>query len=507
MASGAGKGWLDRALAFEPESSTPRLASGAVDACRMELWTDRGSRQQPGGRGGRERRTLAATRTTRSQTGSSLPIRYGQGGEKPTQRQGDRGAERVSVRARRRIWYNRSVTSSHPGAGMPDQDRTREELLRELVELRRRTDELERIRAEHVRTDEALRDHEHRYRALMQSTVHGLWHIDTEGYTLYLNRAMCAILEVDGPEGLAGLTIHHFLSPESLPVLQREHEKRARGIASSYEVELVGARGGRREMLVSGTPILSDGGGLQGTIGVFTDITERKRAQEKIASSERLYRALIESTNSFVFALDPDGRFEFVNRFWTEKIGYSPEEIIGTNVFDLIAPASRPVVRECFGRVLAGEFVSDLEFRSRTRDGGFIEVLTNLTPLHDGSGRVTSMLGTGIDITERKGAQEALRESEARYRALFESAGDGIFLIAGGWCSTAISGPSRCSDAGARISWATRPWSSRRMCSPVAGGPRPLRRNDFVRRRRGSHSFSSGGTRGSTALPSMPRSA
>jgi len=159
------------------------------------------------------------------------------------------------------------------------------------------------------------------------------------------------------------------------------------------------------------------------------EITERKRAEEELRKSESMYRMLIESTNSFVFSLDANGSFGFVNRFWTEKVGYSAEEIIGTNGSDLISADSMEEVRKNFAQVLKGEFVGNYEFRSKTRDGGFIDVLVNLTPICDSSGQIVQILGTGIDVTERKRAEEALRESEEHYRSLVENIELGVTLI------------------------------------------------------------------------------
>ncbi len=149
---------------------------------------------------------------------------------------------------------------------------------------------------------------------------------------------------------------------------------------------------------------------------LMEEISEREKAKEALKESESMYRMLVESTNSFVFSLDTGGVCRYVNRFWTDRLGYSSDEIVGTNGFHLITPESLKGFREEFAIALGGESRSDIEFRSKTSDGGFVDVSVNLNPILDSSGQVTLMLGTGIDITERKRAEEDRERLEEQYR-------------------------------------------------------------------------------------------
>jgi two-component system cell cycle sensor histidine kinase/response regulator CckA len=126
----------------------------------------------------------------------------------------------------------------------------------------------------------ARSDSEECYRVLAQHSPLGIWQIDIEGRTLYANPVMCALLEVDGPAALESRRHREFFPEESLAVMAGEHEKRRQGIASSYEVELVGAKGTRRRVTIHGGPIIDSEGRLKSLIGTFADVTEERRAQE-----------------------------------------------------------------------------------------------------------------------------------------------------------------------------------------------------------------------------------
>src|SRR5690349_21331313 len=139
------------------------------------------------------------------------------------------------------------------------------------------------------------------FRTLCESSGFGFWQIDNDGRSVYLNPAMCALLELESSAELGEETYHRFFTEDSLSRMREEHEKRGAGAVSSYEVELIGKRGGRRNVVISGAPLHDGQGKLRGLIGTFMDITERKRADLKLEASERRMRSL------FVTSVDAIG--------------------------------------------------------------------------------------------------------------------------------------------------------------------------------------------------------
>ena len=131
-------------------------------------------------------------------------------------------------------------------------------------------------------TEELLRESEERYRTLSENSMVGFWQITLEGYTTYINPAMCSMIEIESPEELSGQTYHPFFTTESLEIIKHERTTRPKGQGSSYEVEIIGKNGGRRNVMICGAPLLSAEDTLQSYIATFTDITDRKRAEEKL---------------------------------------------------------------------------------------------------------------------------------------------------------------------------------------------------------------------------------
>ena len=92
-----------------------------------------------------------------------------------------------------------------------------------------------------------------------------------------MNPAMCQMLEVESPEELPGQTYEFFFDDRNRKIIKRELAKREKGISSSYEVELIGKKGTRRNVIISGSPLFLSGEKLHSTIGTLTDITDKKK--------------------------------------------------------------------------------------------------------------------------------------------------------------------------------------------------------------------------------------
>lgn len=130
------------------------------------------------------------------------------------------------------------------------------------------------------------------FRLLHETSGIGYWRIDLEGRTRSTNPAMRMMLELSSQADLDGKTYHEFFTAESLEVMREEHRKRHAGIASTYDVEIVGLRGTHRHVVLSGVPDVNEAGELIGLFGSFTDVTEVKRAEAALRSSEKKLRSL-----------------------------------------------------------------------------------------------------------------------------------------------------------------------------------------------------------------------
>ena len=167
----------------------------------------------------------------------------------------------------------------------------------------------------------------------------------------------------------------------------------------------------------------------QRMVGTVHDITQRKRAEEKLRESEKRFRSLTQNALGLITIFGEDGTIRYESPAVERILGYRPEEQIGKNGFDYVHPDDKEQMKETFAEVLdnPGQVQPSVEFRLRHKDSSWrhVEVIrTNL--LEDPA--VKGVVANSRDITERRQTEEKLRESEERYRTVVEQRAESIYL-------------------------------------------------------------------------------
>lgn len=162
----------------------------------------------------------------------------------------------------------------------------------------------------------------------------------------------------------------------------------------------------------------------------FLNQEDKLKAEDKLQKSRENYRNLVQSINSIIMRWRPDGTITFVNDFGLRFFGFEGHEIIGRNLVGSIVPETESTGRDLAGmiRQIAAEpekFI-DNENENICRDGRRVWVRWANAPQRDSDGRLIEIMSAGNDITGRKLAEQALRESEERYRTLFDTMEQGV---------------------------------------------------------------------------------
>ncbi|MDM7922493.1 MAG: PAS domain S-box protein [Pyrinomonadaceae bacterium] len=157
-------------------------------------------------------------------------------------------------------------------------------------------------------------------------------------------------------------------------------------------------------------------------VGTVQDITERHLAEEALRTSEQQYRDLFENANDLIYTHDLNGNFMSLNRAGEQITGYTRDEAIGMNIIQVVAPESVKIAQEMAAKKLVDHQATTYELFIISKDGRRV-LLELSTRLILKNGVPVGIQGIGRDITERRQAEEQLKESERRYRQL----GEGIF--------------------------------------------------------------------------------
>ncbi|HKJ38177.1 MAG TPA: PAS domain S-box protein [Anaerolineales bacterium] len=149
----------------------------------------------------------------------------------------------------------------------------------------------------------------------------------------------------------------------------------------------------------------------------------------KLLESESRFRLLAENSSDMISRHDTQGRYTYVSPACRNLLGYEPEELIGHSAFEFIHPDDIPAVDQSRSSIVNQPIVSTIEFRARKKDGEYIWLeTTSHTVMEKETGTVREIHAASRDVTERKRAEEAIQESEEKFRNLFENMNDGFAL-------------------------------------------------------------------------------
>lgn len=273
------------------------------------------------------------------------------------------------------------------------------------------------------RAQEQLRESEEKLRSMIENLHDAFYRTDMNGTLLFLSPSSERVAGYRPEEGVGRNIAEFYTEPSERQEFMRLMMEN--GYVNGFEARLVKKDGGVVWVSTSAKFFKDRDGNIAGVEGISRDITEQKRMEMALKESEERYRILAENSLTGIY-VHQDGKFVYANEFVAKNLGYSVHELIGKDIWEFVAPDDRDMA----GRIVAarrrGEPApSQYEFRALTKSGEirWVEVLATEIR-HDGR---PATLANVMDITDRKRAEEALRQSEARYRELFENASDIIY--------------------------------------------------------------------------------
>jgi PAS domain S-box-containing protein len=261
-----------------------------------------------------------------------------------------------------------------------------------------------------------LKESEATFRRIAETTADAIYQLDLNGVLVYCSPGVGKILGYT-PEEFVGTHFRSHFKPEDFTAAQDAFVRNLAGEEiRNTELRIIGKNGKSVDIEVNATPMRKDGK-IIGSQGIARDITERKKAQENVRRSEARLRAAIDSIPFDFLILDPDGRYVMQNTASRERWG----DVVGLKPQDVASDAAALAIwLENNSRAFSGEVVhGEVRFRHRGKD---LYLYNIIAPVYD-SGEVRNVLVVNIDITERKLIEEALKESEEKYRLLVENAG------------------------------------------------------------------------------------
>ncbi|MDD2902065.1 MAG: PAS domain S-box protein, partial [Syntrophales bacterium] len=291
------------------------------------------------------------------------------------------------------------------------------------------------------RAEAALAESEQRFSTFMDFLPGGIFMKDQTGRLLFANRYL---KELFGWEDCLGKTTEELLPPE-FAARMVEDDRRALSEGSLVIQERIVDRHGEEHFFDTYKFPIGDAGTPTLLGGVAVEVTERKRAEEALRREKLFTEAIVDSLPGTFFIMDGRGMTLRTNAAGPAVTGYSPEELSKMHALDFIADEDKPAVQQALAEVFAKSETS-VEARLLTKDGRKIPFLFTAHQFIIDS--KPCLLGTGVDITALKQAEEAVRESEERYRTIFQNHHTVMLLVDPETGSIMDANPAACAFYG-----------------------------------------------------------
>ncbi|MFA5269579.1 MAG: PAS domain S-box protein [Methanoregula sp.] len=278
---------------------------------------------------------------------------------------------------------------------------------------------------ERKRAEDALRKSGREWQTTFNAIADAVFLLDNEGRIIRHNRAFETTTgkpadEIDGRHCFE--VMHGTASPvEGCPNVKAQKSRQR----ESLELKI-----GNRWFVAAADPVFSDTGEISGCVHLLIDITERKLAEEALFSSRQMLQLVLDSIPQRVFWKDRNSVFLGCNKTLALDAGFlEPADMVGKTDYDHASHATADLYRADDRQVMeSGQPKINYEEPQIRKDGSHAWLRTTKVPLRNKEGTIIGVLGTYEDITERKMAQEAMQESEERFRNIFTNAAEGILI-------------------------------------------------------------------------------
>ncbi|HAN17336.1 MAG: hypothetical protein A2X13_00635 [Bacteroidetes bacterium GWC2_33_15] len=279
-----------------------------------------------------------------------------------------------------------------------------------------------------IKAEQKFVESEIKYKNIFENAQVGVYQTTPDGHILQANPAF---INMFGFESIEDISKHNLKNNDAYIDSSRDRfveliEKQ--GFVKDFESEWRKKNGEVLIIRENSRAIRDSNGKSKYYEGFVVDITERKQTMKALKESEEKFRTLVESLNEVIIVADNNHIVQYVNKKFTEKLGYSPEEIIGKIGYKMLHDPRDYHLIEQANQVRINKSKSHYEIPFLAKDGKKIDFLVSGAPILDPEGKTIASIGAMVDISDRKLAEKALKESEEKYRTIIEAFPDIIMI-------------------------------------------------------------------------------
>ena len=275
-----------------------------------------------------------------------------------------------------------------------------------------------------------LKSSQERYKTLYENSPVMLYSIDNQARIISVSEFWLSNTGYTWEE-VIGKKSTDFLTEES-----REYDERIvfpdflkSGFCKDVPMQMVKKNGEIIDVLLSATSEKDNEGNVLRSLTVLVDVTEKKKAEEKLRESEERFRSLYENATIGIYRTTPDGKIEMANPTLVKMLGYSSFEDIASRNLEKEGFSSSYDRKYFIERIEKDGKIIGLESEWTSQDGTVVYIRESAKAIRDSNGKTLYYEGAVEDITERRNSEKALRESEQKFRTVVEEAVEIVFTV------------------------------------------------------------------------------
>ncbi len=297
--------------------------------------------------------------------------------------------------------------------------------------------ELVRDITEHKQMLEKLRQSEMEHQIVLDSVPISIFHIDRNSRFVQVNEVLANRYGMK-PEDFKGKTTKELFPEQAESFADSDREVLECGEPQIGKLRKIKTSQGVRWVRLDKVPIKDAEGNVTSIIGFELDVTEREQIEEKLREREREHQTILDSVPASIFHIDRNSTFVQVNKTLATRYGQRPEDFKGKSTNELFPEQAESFVKSDREVLESGEPQIGVREKIMT-PLGVRWMRIDKVPVKDADGNVTDLIGFELDVTNRKQTEEALRESEERFRSIVENSHDGILIIDDAFHSTYVN--------------------------------------------------------------------
>ncbi|MEP7153192.1 MAG: PAS domain S-box protein, partial [Nitrospira sp.] len=284
---------------------------------------------------------------------------------------------------------------------------------------------------ERERLERELAEREGLLRTIIETEPECVKVLNLDGTVQTMNAAGLAMIEAESSQDIVGKDLCQLVLSQFRGPFLELITKAGQGEAGLLEFEIRGLKGAHRWLETHAVPLRGADGVITAVLGVTRDITARKQAEASLRTVQGLFEDIVESSKDAIGYASLDGKFVLANQAFANLTGYSQDELLGMNYGKLTPDEYRELQATATARVIETGEPAEFEKEYLRKDGSRVPVALTLSMVRGEDGKPAGLAAIIRNITERKQAEAAMRQSEERYRRLVQVSPDGIFVIRG----------------------------------------------------------------------------